>query len=408
MLADRLPFDQSKVRKINLWDQALKADPGATFVRWSSLDPFYILEAGAPQAVITRFDDAKIALGDHELFGNQKRSWPGMEKYRYWQGLPVVTDTDPPTHTKLRRLLSPAFSPRRLASVEAGVQAYSRHKVDQLAQGVGGGFDIMADFSRDFSMHLLLGLLMDVKPEDRPIFVAISDGLTQFAVLPPGSPPPEEYLSNWAAARAYCNQLIAERLNKPEEDLVSNIIAAQSEGRLSAEELFATFIILFVAGLSSIAHLIGWMIWRLCSNPDQMELLRNAPELMTGAIEETLRIEPIGYTALRWARRDFNLSGLQFRENMPVLVVEGCSNFDPERFADPLSFDITRPSRRDSLSFGYGVHHCIGAPVARMAARQGIAALLNRFPNIRLQDTARPPVVGGPKDRGPAAVLVEV
>lgn len=409
MLADPMDIDRSKIRDIDLWDPALKASPGETLVKWSSWDPFYIVHGDVPQAVVTRFEDAKRALEDHESFSNGKRPWPGTEKYNYWQGLPVVTDTDPPAHTKLRRLLAPAFSPRRLAAVEHGVRAWIAARLDLLERG-SGRFDLMPEFGRELSMHLLLGLLMDIRPEDRPRFVAVSDGLTMFASLPAGSGAPPAYLIAWESVRAYCEELIARRRREPVDDLVSNIITAHDdEARLTTDELFATFIILFVAGLSGIAHLIGWMIWRLCINPGQLALLRAQPELIDSAIEETLRIEPIGYTALRWTRDDIEMSGLRFLRNMPVMVVEGASSFDPERYEDPLHFDISRKPRRDSLNFGHGVHHCIGATVARMASRHAVSMIVARFPQLRLQDPHfRPTVVGGPKDRGPASMPVAI
>ncbi len=410
MLVDAIEYDRSKVRDIDLWDPALKADPGATFVQWSGEDPFYIRHGSALQAVVTRFDDAKRALEDQVRFSNVKRAWPGMEKYNFWQGLPVVTDNDPPDHTKLRRLLAPAFSPRRLASVEAGVQQFIAGRLDAIAAEGSGRFELMRVFGRELSIHMLLGLLMDIAPDDRSQFVAVSDGLSMFASLPAGEPAPAAYLDAWARTRAYCEELIEQRRRQPVDDLVSNIIAAHdTEGRLTSDELFATFIILFVAGISGVAHLIGWMMWRLCRNPEQMALLRREPALIGGAMEETLRIEPIGYTALRWCQSDFTMSGLDFLRDMPVMVVEGASSFDPTRYDDPLRFDITRKPRRDSLAFGFGIHHCIGAPVARMATKHAVTMMLDRFPELRLQDPDfRPTVVGSPKDRGPASIPVAV
>lgn len=403
-------FDRAKVRDIDIWDKRLKADPGETFVVWSHQDPFYILPTSdAPQAVVTRYEDARLALSDHARFSNVKRPWPGTERYYYWQGLPVVTDTDPPTHTKLRLLLSPAFSPRRLASVEEGVQAYVATLLDEIA-AKGDGFDVMADFGRRLSVHMLLGLLMDIPEADRKLFVAVSDGLNEFASLPPGGSAPKSYLYAWAAARAYCEQVIALRRKNPTDDLVSHIITAHdTEGKLTTDELFATFVILYMAGLSGVAHLVGWMLWRLCRHPDQLKLLQDDPGLLNNAIEETLRIEPIGYTAIRFAQTDIELSGLKIHKNMPVHVIEGASNFDPEHYDDPLKFDITRKPRKDFLSFGYGVHHCIGAPVARLAARHAVAAVVSRFPNLHLEDrNYYPNVVGGPKDRGPASVPLKI
>ncbi|HLY80871.1 MAG TPA: hypothetical protein VKQ70_15925, partial [Caulobacteraceae bacterium] len=104
-------FDRSKLLDIDLFDPVLKSNPGPTWVDWSTRSPFYIEVGGAPQAVVTRYEDAKQAFEDYRLFSNVKRPWPGTEKYYYWQGLPVVTDNDPPDHTRLRLLLAPAFSP---------------------------------------------------------------------------------------------------------------------------------------------------------------------------------------------------------------------------------------------------------------------------------------------------------
>ena len=169
----RLIFDREKLKTIDLWSQDVKYDPGALWMEWATTPPFYVEVAGAPQAVITRYEDAKIAFEDHQRFSNVKRPWPGTEKYYFWQGLPVVTDNDPPAHTRLRLLLAPAFSPRRLATVEAGIKAYVETLLDEIAQA--GGFDAVADFGRPLSAHTLLGLLLG---RDHGLFVQVP-----FAVL---------------------------------------------------------------------------------------------------------------------------------------------------------------------------------------------------------------------------------
>ena len=406
--ASGIAFDRSKLRSIDIWSPELKFDPGPTWMDWATTLPFYVEVGGAPQAVITRYEDAKPAFEDHALFSNVKRPWPGTEKYYYWQGLPVVTDNDPPTHTRLRMLLSPAFSPRRLAAVEAGIQSYVDTLLDRLEER--GSFDAVADFGRPISGHTLLGLLLGLPQEDWRVFTDISDGLSTYASLPAGSPAPEAFLKVWNAGQAYCEALIEARRRQPGDDLVSNIIAAHDgAGKITTPELYATFIILYAGGFSSIVTYIAWTLWRLCADPEQLRLLQADPALLSGALAESLRTDPVGWTALRYASRDFSFAGLDLLEGMPVILVEGASNYDPRIYPDPLRFDLRREQPREVLSFGSGVHRCIGSTLARLTTRIAVGAIVARFPRLRLgEPDFRPPAVGGPKERGPASVPLRV
>ncbi len=404
----RLIFDRSKLKTIDLWSQDVKYDPGALWMEWATTRPFFVEVAGAPQAVVTRYEDAKIAFEDHERFSNVKRPWPGTEKYYYWQGLPVVTDNDPPAHTRLRLLLAPAFSPRRLAAVESGIKAYVETLLDEIAQS--GTFDAVADFGRRISAHTLLGLLLGLPAEDWRVFTAISDGLSAYARLPPGSPPPPEFVSVWEAGQAYCDALITARRACPGDDLVSHIIAAHDDsGKITTPELYATFIILYAGGFSSIVTYIAWTLWRLCHDPEQLALVQTNPALLNDALAESLRTDPVGWTALRYATQNFNFAGLELKEGMPVILVEGASNYDPGVYQDPCRFDLRRKQPREVLSFGSGVHRCIGSTLAKLSARIAVGAAIARFPRLRLSDsTFRPQIVGGPKERGPRSVPLRV
>jgi cytochrome P450 len=403
-----IDIDRSKIARIDLWNPVTKHDPGPAWMEWAVTPPFYVEVAGAPQAVITRYEDAKIAFEDFERFSNVKRPWPGTEKYYYWQGLPVVTDNDPPTHTRLRTLLAPAFSPRKLASVEAGMKTYVATLLDRIEET--GSFDALADFGRPLSGHTLLGLILGLPAEDWPIFTSIADGLGAFANLAPGSPPPDSFLTVWNRAQTYCDELIAARRLAPKDDLVSQIIASHDDaGKITTPELYATFIILYAGGFSSIGNFFGWTLWRLCRDPEQLALVRAEPGLLVNALAESLRTDPIGWTALRYATRDFDFAGLPIKENMPVILVEGASNYDPRVYENPLRFDLRRVQPREVLSFGSGVHRCIGAQLAKLAARIALGALIQRFPKLRLSDPDFwPEVTGGPKERGPKAVPLRV
>ncbi len=404
----RVVFDRSKLKSIDLWSAAVKYDPGALWMEWATTPPFFVEAGGAPQAVITRYEDAKIAFEDHQRFSNVKRPWPGTEKYYYWQGLPVVTDNDPPAHTRLRMLLAPAFSPRRLAAVEAGIKAYVETLLDDIA--AAGSFDAVPDFGRRISAHTLLGLLLGLPPEDWAVFTGISDGLSAYARLPPGAPAPAEFLQVWQAGQDYCAALIAARRAQPQDDLVSHIIASHDDsGKITTPELYATFIILYAGGFSSIVTYIGWTLWRLCRDPEQLALVQANPALLPDALAESLRTDPVGWTALRYASQNFNFAGLELQEGMPVILVEGASNYDPRVYDDPCRFDLRRKQPRENLSFGAGVHRCIGSTLAKLTARIAVGAVIARFPQLRLADPQfRPQIVGGPKERGPQSVPLRV
>jgi cytochrome P450 len=404
----RTEWDRSKRRNVDLWNPAIKRDPGEAWMEWAETPPFYVDVGGAPQAVVTRYEDAKIAFEDHARFSNVKRPWPGTEKYYYWQGLPVVTDNDPPTHTRLRMLLAPAFSPRRLAAVEAGIKAYVDQQLDVLAEKER--FDAVADFGRPLSGHTLLGLLLGLPKSDWSVFTNISDGLSAYANLPAGSPPPEAFLTPWNKGQAYCDALIASRRTHPGDDLVSHIIASHDDaGKITTPELYATFIILYAGGFGGIVNYVAWTLWRLCRDPEQLKLVQEDPALLNNALAESLRTDPIGWTALRYAASDFNFAGLELQAGMPVIIVEGASNYDPRIYPDPTKFDLRREQPREVLSFGAGVHRCIGATLARFTARIALGALIARFPRLRLEDPGfRPNAVGGPKERGASAVPLRV
>ncbi|HLY55031.1 MAG TPA: cytochrome P450, partial [Stellaceae bacterium] len=292
--------------------------------------------------------------------------------------------------------------------VEAGIRSFVAASLDRLSER--DSFDAVADFGRQLSAHILLGLLLDLPPEDWSIFEAISQGLGEFANLPPGAPPPAHFLEIWERGRTYCDALIEARRRAPGTDLVGNIIAAHDQvGKISTEELYATFIILYAGGLGSIVSYIGWTLWRLARDPEQLQLVQRNPERVADALAESLRTDPVGYTALRYATQEAEFAGLRLLPGMPVILIEGATNYDPRVYEDPIEFDLRRAQKREVLSFGSGVHRCIGASLARMSARIAVGAMVERFPRLRLADPGFwPEIVGGPKERAPASVPLRI
>ncbi|WP_066966218.1 cytochrome P450 [Rhizorhabdus dicambivorans] len=401
-------IDRAKLVDIDLYG-AVKRSPGRCFVDLAQRSPFYIEAGGVPQAVVSRHEDVKIVLSEPARFSSRKRPWGGTGGFYYYNSLPVVTDNDPPDHANLRRLMAPAFSPRKLASVEAGVRSFVATQLDAL-QREGRPFDLVADYAHPLSVHVLFELLFGFPEGEWSIFTRLSDAQkAAFSTLDPGPEHVAEYEAAWEAARSYCADLIEKRRAAPGEDLASAIIAAHDvEGRITTEQLFATLMVLYSAGIGGIINYTAWTLYLLCRHPDQRDLLLGDPSLVEGAIVESLRMSPSVYTALRYATGDFDFEGLHLFEGMPIHVICSAPGYDPGRFENPLRFDIRRNiDSRDMMAFGYGIHHCIGASLARMTARISVQAAIERFPGLLLSDPGvEPDIVGVPKERGPREIFV--
>jgi cytochrome P450 len=326
--------------------------------------------------------------------------------------MPSVTDSDPPVHTRRRRLMSPALTPRKLAKIQDGLNA----AVDKLLDGLeakGGGFDLVADLGKPLSTKVLLGLVCDLPEQDWHIFTDFMQAQrAAFNQLAGNEAGRAAFDRHWKQARDYCEALIESRRANPVDDLVSNMLAAQNrdESALTTEEVFATLLIMYSAGLGGTVNTPVWTLWRLARHRDQLELLRRQPELINGAVTEALRMDPSSYASLRYATGYFEFAGLRLSEGMPVHTLSAGGNFDPDRYADPLRFDITRPTDWLALSsFGHGVHHCIGNAVARMVGRVAVDKTVRRFPKLRLEtENFVPRIEGVLKQRAPVSIPVRI
>jgi len=398
-MPDGINFDQTNIVNAELYGD-VKRNPGDYLIEWSNKAPFYIMVAGLPQAVITRYDDQKAAYEDFARFSSTKRKWPGTEKFNYYRGMPVITDTDPPTQIRLRRLMAPAFSARKLASMEAAIKNFVAGKLETIAAS-GNAFELVSELSHPLAAFILLGQCLDLGEDIWPIFVRISKGMAAFNTLAPGDQPPAEYLQAWEGGYAYCAQLIAERRRNPKDDVLGKIVAAGDDGgKVSTEEMFATMLVLFTAGFGGIKNTPAFTLWRLCRDRAQMEILRKDISLVPSAVAESVRMDTNAWTNIRWATEDFEFNGLKIFADMPIHLMCSAPNYDPEVFEDPLRFDITRKPQ-ELVSFGHGFHHCIGSLLVKMSSRIVVQQVVEKFPNLQLADPDfYPEIIGGPKERG--------
>jgi cytochrome P450 len=369
-------------------DPEFVADPYPTYHRLRDEDPVHQHPLGF--WVLTRYDDVVAVLRDPRFV---KEPIAAVVAARMGSATPVVPlsmlERDPPDHTRLRGLVSKAFTPR----VVEGLRPHIQQIVDGLLDRVEGAhaMDLIEDFAYPLPIIVICELL-GVPVEDRDRFkgwgLDIARGLDAI-LLPPDS----EIAQRSAAARRalsdYFRELIAERRTSPRADLLSGLIAAEEVGdRLTEPELLATGILLLVAGHETTVNLLGNGTLALLRQPAELRRLRENPGLIPSAVEELLRYDgPVQRTA-RVPSEAVTVGGRTIAQGDLVLPFIGAADRDPAQFPDPDVLDIARADNRH-IAFGWGIHFCLGAPLARVEGQIAINALLQRLPKLALA-TDRP------------------
>ncbi len=367
----------------NPLDPQFKVDPYPSYRSLVEEEPFHRSPFGP--LVLSRYDDC-LAILRHPAASSDLRKLPG------WQAPPGVDPTeitpsflslDPPDHTRLRALVAKAFTPRRVDALRPRMQQIVERIVDAAAER--GSMEVVADLAFPLPV-LVICELLGVPPEDVDEFKEWSAAVAR--TLDPPFLLPEEVLSSAQAAaqraEAYFKHLIAERRHQPSDDLISALIVAEESGdQLSEAEMLSTLGLLLIAGHETTVNLIANGVLAFARQPDQFIRLRDEPALIRSAVEEVLRFDPPVHADGRLALEDIELpSGTVKQWEQPVILLPA-ANRDPSYFADADCFDISRSDNRH-LSFGFGIHHCLGAPLARAEAQAALGHLALRFSRIEL------------------------
>jgi pimeloyl-[acyl-carrier protein] synthase len=295
-----------------------------------------------------------------------------------------MLDRDPPDHTRLRSLVSKAFTPRVVEALRPHIQKI----VDSLLDRVAGAnaMDLIEDFAYPLPVIVICEML-GVPFEDHERFkqwgLDIARGLDSI-LLPPDSDVARRSDAARSALTAYFRELIAERRASPRADLLSGLIAAEEVGdRLREDELLATCILLLVAGHETTVNLIGNGTLALLRHRDQLRRLREDPGLIASAVEELLRYDgPVQRTA-RVSGEDVAIAGRTIAKGELVMPFIGAADRDPAQFPDPDRLDIARTDNRH-IAFGWGIHFCLGAPLARLEGQIALNTLVRRLPKLAL------------------------
>lgn len=361
-----------------------EGDPHAAFARLRSLDPvnqtplgFWRLSRHADCVRLLRDVKTGVRLADGTRPGQERMQSLGV-------GGPgeFMLQQDPPNHTRLRKLVSKAFTPRAVERIRPHVQQLVDGLLDKVADR--GEIDVIGDLALPVPSTVICEM-MGVPLADRDRFTAWTADATH--LLAAALAPPEVVqrgLEGAGKLAAYFTALIEERRRALGDDLLSEMIRAEEEGdRLSPSELLSQSIGLLIAGFETTIGLIGNGMLQLVRHPAELARLRAEPGLVATAVEECLRFDGPILLTMRILREDAEFGGKTIPADTMVWALLGAANRDPAKFPDPERFDIGR-TPNDHLAFGGGVHHCLGAHLARMEAQIAIGTLVRRFPTLEL------------------------
>ncbi|MFE7313326.1 cytochrome P450 [Streptomyces sp. NPDC057555] len=340
---------------------------------------------GLPAWLVTRYDDVRSALADPRLSLDKRHAKPG--NYRGFS-LPPALDAnllnmEAPDHTRIRRLVAKAFTPRRVEALRAPVRRIADELLDAMA--AKGRAELVADYAGPLPITVICDLL-GIPAEDRRDFRAWSD-----ALITPDPSRPQAMKEAIGAMLEFYTGLIAAKRATPGDDLLSDLIAVRDDApddagtdRLTEDELTSLAFLILFAGYENTVQLIGNAVLALLDHPERLTALRRNPAELPTTVDEFLRYDgPASLAIRRFPVEDVEIGGVRIPAGESVLLSLASANRDPDRFPDPDRFDPTR-TRSGHLALGHGIHYCIGGPLARMETEIAIDALISRFPGLRL------------------------
>ena len=384
----------------NPFDPEFRVDPYKSYRRFLAEDPVHQSMFGG--WVVTRYADCVGLLRDTRMSSDMRNSnmfqaflasqnEEALELFAPASQIRPFLFLDPPDHTRLRGLVSKAFTPKVIEELRSRIQEVVDGLLDAALEK--GSIEVIGDLAYPLPVQIISEML-GVPPEDHETFKGWSRELAR-SLDPDFGTPLEELQQRRDAALAfadYFRSLIAERRDAPRDDLLSALVAVEERGdTLTEEELLATLTLLLVAGHETTVNLIGNGTLALLRNPDQRRRLRDDPSLAKNAVEEVLRYDPPVQMTVRNALEPVEVGGVTVEKGQETVILLGAANRDPAQFSDPERFDVARPDANRHLAFSSGHHFCLGAPLARLEGQIALNTLVQRTGERQLDLQHDPP-----------------
>jgi cytochrome P450 len=378
---------------IELFTDNIRRNPFPLYERLRRESPL-LYDSSSGLWMIFDYDGVNRALTDHYEFSSKN----GPE----W-----LIFTDPPQHTKLRALISQAFTARSIAGLEPRIQELTRNLLNPGLEAAE--IDLAAALSIPLPI-MVIAEMLGIPTADRGRFKAWNDVLLRMSYVVAGQPASgivDEYMAATHQMAAYLTGLLDERRNTPKDDVLSGLVHARVDGeQLSEKDILGFFQLLLLAGSETTTNLLNNAVLCFADHPQELARVRANPHLLPSAIEEVLRYRSPLQWMYRVTRRDIEMHGQVIPAGKLVLAWIGSANHDPHQFSDPERFDISR-NPNPHLAFGHGLHFCLGAPLARLEGRIALTYLLETTTTIEVVDSKWEPRQGL-HVHGPASLPVRI
>jgi cytochrome P450 len=357
---------------MNLFSDEMRRNPYPLYDQIRSTSPL-LCDPQSGLWMVFDYEGVKRVLNDYDTFSASH----GPAEWLIF--------SDPPRHTKVRALISQAFTPRSVANLEPRIRELSRQLLDETIER--GEMDLAADFAIPLPM-MVIAEMLGIPVADRPRFKRWNDVILFMSYTIPGgaeaAAASREFIAVTAEMDAYLTGLLAERRATPKDDLLTRLAEAKIDSeRLTQAQILGFFQLLLLSGSETTTNLINNAILCLIENPGELARLRAAPDLLPSAIEEVLRYRSPLQWMYRKTSREVEVHGQVIPAGKLVLAMMGSANHDPQQFPNPGRFDITREPN-PHLAFGYGVHFCLGASLSRLESRIALTELLERMKGFEL------------------------
>jgi cytochrome P450 len=384
----------SRVRFVTGYDEEEEPGDGTKEQRPEDFfggDTFFVTHY--EEALATLLDDRFSVDPRSAMTPEQLEQQPEMpEEFRLFSR--SILALDPPDHTRLRRLVQPSFTGRGMEALRGSIQQIADDLLDKAERDAAGRGEVTPDrrmdlieaFAYPFPVTVI-GDMLGIPREDRETIRGWTENLLSAERIGRGREVDEEVRAGLREFIGYLKDLFETKRQEPTEDMISRMVHAEDDGDiLDEEEMLATVFLMFLAGHVTTVNLICNGVVALLRHPEQLEKLKENPELLAkGVVEETLRYwGPVEFVGRRIAKEDITLNGTMIPTGEQATVSLAAANRDPERFSNPNAFDISRPEANRHLAFGKGIHVCLGAPLARVEGQVAFATLFGRYPELRL------------------------
>ena len=385
---------QRSTTTVDFTSPAFKSDPYPYYAQLRASAPVHQAERffrDRPAWLIARYDDAVEVLKADELFVKNPANAMTPEQYRKAPKIPFkalssnLLSVDVPDHTRLKSLVHTAFSPRTVEQMRSRTQTLAHELLDRIEQKHSNGeqIDLIADYALPLPLTII-GQMLGVPDEDQDRFHRWTQNFVSIGY----TTNPLRMATRAAGIMRFVNyirQIVRERAQHPQDDLISGLVAAhENDERLTEDEVVAMVFLLLSAGHETTVNLIGNGLLALMQHPDQLKKLISQPELSKPAVEELLRfVTPAETATERYAATDTMIGDAHISKGDLVFVLIASANRDERRFDNPEVVDITRADNKH-ISFGQGIHYCVGAPLSRLEGQIAVPALIERFPDVRL------------------------